>query len=307
MSISRQRADRVSLRIPLPIPAVAWILGQALLGMPLQSSRAQSPLITSFQPNGVMTWTNQPGTNAFVVQWAPEAGGPWSVNWHALDAIVTTARQTSVSLPVFFRIAQAYTPAVVRGVWIIQYPEEGNIFFIGQEDGAISESGMFIRRAPSGYFTITPQGRLTLKFLTYDEIITVVCDFVNLNRLTVHPPYEAAVIRRVEDPSLCAGRWSGNLTQPTMVGPPLVTNIVMDVNPSGLVTNLTGIAGNNIGRMFALPDGAVGGFLYTGTDPDTTSPYRQIRISATLAGNVISGGYVTDSSSVTGTVYLTRP
>jgi hypothetical protein len=283
---------------------LAW--GLVLLA-PLRPLFAQSPLLTSFQPSGTVTWTNHPGTNAFVVQWAPSASGPWSTNWHALDSIITTARQTLVSVPVFYRLAQAFTPATLRGPWIIQYAEEGNIFFIAAEDGAISESGIFVTRAPSGYFTVTPQGLVTIKLITPEEVVVVVCNFATPNRLAVHPPYEAAVIQRVEDPSLCAGRWSGNLTQPTMAGPPLVTNIVLDVNHSGLVTNMTGIAGNNIGRMFSLPDGAVGGFLYTGTDPDTTSPYRQIRISATLAGNTISGAYKTESSSVTGTVYLTRP
>lgn len=267
--------------------------------------RTDPPVITSFHGNGTLTWSNDSGTNAFGVEWAPSASGPWYTNWNALDAIVTTHTSTTVDVSMFFRVKQAFSPLAMRGVWMILHPTYGNVYFIVNEDGIIPESAMFVRRAPSGYLTVGTAGQVGLKFIHQEEITVIPAQFTGPASLVLNAPYKPGVVWKVEDVSLCQGRWTGTLSWPTFVGPPASSNLSFAVDYRGLVTNVSTFVGNNIGRMFAVSDGRSCGFFYTGEHDDINDPFNMFRISGTVAGDSFTGSFELDSNT-TGSVSLVR-
>lgn len=276
------------------------------------SALAQQPVITSFHGNGQLTWTNPPGTNAFTVQWAPAVTGPWSSNWLALDSLVVTGSQTTAAVPMFYRVAQGFSPASVRGTWILSNTADDNSYFIAQDDGIVSEGGTFNMKHPAGYFTVAANGRFTITFVGNDTL-TVSGTLVSANLINPDPPYANAVARRVENASRCAGNWTGTLIQTNGPGTPASYPVTVSVDTRGLVTNVTGAAGPAMGRMFALTNGVAAGFLSMGKDNDDVNgngAYWQIAISGSLFGNTLSGSYSTDSGNgadaIRGTVSLTR-
>lgn len=285
------------------------IIGSIVIALAHSSALAQQPVITSFHGNGQLTWTNLPVTNGFTVQWAPAVTGPWSSNWLALDSLISTGSQTTAAVPMFYRVAQGFTLASMRGTWIMSGGSQGNMFFIAQDDGVLSESGMFIPRGPAGYFMVGGGGRVTNTFVTTDSIITIPGTFASANLITLDPPYTSYVISRLQDASLCAGNWAGTLIQTNGPGMPASYPVSFSVDNRGLVTNLTGFIGVGIGRMFALTNGVAVGFFFTGYESNN-GVYNQIKISGTLAGNTFAGSYFTDSGNgadaVLGTVSLTR-
>ncbi len=273
------------------------------------ASALAQPIITSLNGNGQLTWTNPPATNGFTVQWAPAATGPWSTNWEALDSLVVTGSQTTAAVPMFYRVAQGFTLASMRGIWIMSGGTQGNMFFIAQDDGILSESGMFIPRGPAGYFTVGVSGRVTNVFLTIDSTIVLPGTFASANLITLDPPYTSYVIGRLESAAQCAGNWTGTLSQTNGPGMPASYPMTFSVDTRGLVTNLTGFTGVAIGRMFALTNGTAVGFFFTGSESDN-GVYNQIKISGILSGNTFAGSYYTDSgngiNAVLGTASLTR-
>ena len=282
------------------------IAGSMALALACTPALAEQSVIASFHDNGQLTWTNQPGTNGFAVQWAPAAAGPWSSNWQALDALITTGAQTTVSVPMVYRVAQGFSLASMRGAWLVVTPTRGNPFFIAQEDGIISESGMFILRGPAGFFTVDGSGNVTNTFANWDGSTVVSGRFAGPNQVLLDPPLTNALMRRVENVARCAGAWTGTLSQTAGSGTPTSYPVTFNVDSRGLVTGLTGFSGNNIGRLFALSDGTVGGFFFTGDE--TYAPYHQIRLSGTLSGHSILGTYlVDDDGSIQGSIALTRP
>jgi hypothetical protein len=285
------------------------IIGGIVLALAHSSALAQQPVITSFNGNGQLTWTNLPGTNGFTVQWAPAVTGPWSSNWLALDSLVSTGSQSTTAVPMFYRVAQGFTLASMRGTWIFSGGTQGNMFAIAQDDGILSESGMFIPRGPAGYFTVGAGGRATNTFVTTDTTITLPGTFASANQITFDPPYTNFVVSRLQDASLCAGNWTGTLTQTNGPGMPASYPMSFSVDTRGLATNLTGFIGVGIGRMFALTNGVAVGFFFTGYESDN-GVYNQIKISGTLVGDAFAGSYFTDSGNgadaVLGTVSLTR-
>ena len=59
---------------------IGWLLAgvMALVWMLTMESMGQAPVITSFQGNGQLSWTNAVNSNAlYRVEWAAQAGGPW--------------------------------------------------------------------------------------------------------------------------------------------------------------------------------------------------------------------------------------
>lgn len=46
-----------------------------------------------------MTWTNQPGTNAFILEWTPSLAGSWAYATPPLDLIISTNTRTTVPAP----------------------------------------------------------------------------------------------------------------------------------------------------------------------------------------------------------------
>jgi hypothetical protein len=180
------------------------------------------------------------------------------------------------------------------------------VHFIAQEDGIVSESAMFVDRAPSGYFTVGTTGNVHFTFVTGDETVDLDGCFTSAGRMEMSAPYADACIRRVEDVSRCMGVWTGALHEIHMVA--IITRpLTLAVDARGLVTNATGFGKHNIGRLFSLLDGTTSGFLYTqGIDVDDPDPYDMFRINGTHAGDTISGIYEADDPTVTGSVHLVR-
>ncbi len=273
------------------IPFVASIIAALVHSCAL----AQGPLITSFQGNGQLTWTNLVGTNGFTVQWAPAVTGPWSSNWHALDSIISTGAQTTVSVPMFYRTVQGFSLASMRGLWIGASPINGNVYFRAEDGGLLSEVGIFNLRTPNGYFNVTPSGTVTLTFLLKDGPFT-------FSGQIGQPTNALGTLFRVHHAALCAGAWSGSLSQTNGVGSPVAYPISFEVDSYGWVTNFIGFSPIVTGRLYAVTNGPVAAFITTGD----SGAYNQIQISGTLTGNVITGAYEVDQSDIGGTVSMTR-
>jgi len=260
------------------------------------SALAQQPVITSFQGNGQLTWTNVPGTNGFTIQWAPTVTGPWSSNWHALDSIISTSAQTGVSVPMFYRVSQGFSLASMRGLWLASSPTSGNIYFRTEDNGLLSEVGIFNVRTPNGYFTVDPAGTATVTYLTKHE------GRLQFSFQLGQQTNVLGTLFRVENAAVCAGRWSGTLSQTNGSGSPVTYPVSFEVDSSGWVTNFVGFSPVVTGRLYAVTNGPTAAFIITGE----TGAYNQIQISGTLTGSSITGLYAADQSSVAGTVSLTR-
>jgi hypothetical protein len=65
---------------------------------------ATDVVITSFQGNGSLTWSNTNEFSHFKVEWAPTADGPWTHSWENLVEIANTGDTHSVSVPMFYRV-----------------------------------------------------------------------------------------------------------------------------------------------------------------------------------------------------------
>ena len=293
----------------MKIQKIAIIIAGGIAIVLAHAAALAQPIITSFQGNGQLTWTNLPGTNGFGVQWAPAVTGPWSQTWTSLDSLICTGSETTVTVPMFYRVTQGFSLASERGVWIVTgfYPTAPNraAYYIAQDDGIISESGMFIPRGPAGYFTVDPTGRVTNTFVfRHSPTLVIPGAFAGPNQILPDPPYTGMTIHRVEDVSRCAGAWSGTLNQTNaLYGSPTSYPVSFNVDARGLVTNFIGFPTNTIGRFFALTNGTVAGFFFTGSTDD----YEQIRVSGTLSENAVVGTYENNSDYGTlGTVALSR-
>jgi hypothetical protein len=259
------------------------------------SALAQQPVITSFHANGQLTWTNIAGTNGFTVQWAPAVTGPWSSNWQALDSIISTGAQTTASVPMFYRVVQGFSLASMRGLWIAASPVSGNVYFRAEDNGLLSEVGIFTLRTPNGYFTVTPSGAVTVTFLPKDGPFSFTGQIGQ-------PTNALGTLFRVGNAALCSGTWTGSLSQTSGPGSPLTYPVSFEVDSSGWIVNFVGFSPVVTGRLYAVTNGPTAAFITTGD----SGAYNQIQISGTLTGNSITGSYEADQSSVAGTVSLTR-
>jgi len=277
------------------------IAGSLVVVLAYAAALAQQPLITSFHGNGQLTWTNLSGTNGFAVLWAAEATGPWSSDWHALDSIVSMSTQTTVSVPMFYRVAQGFSPASMRGLWIASFPTSEAVYFRAEDDGLLSEVGMFNLRTPNGYFTVSPGGTATVTWLSKSGGPSVVFSF-QLGQQT----NASGGLFRVGNAALCAGHWSGSLSQTSGPGTPVTYPVSFEVDSSGWIINLAGFSPVVTGRLYAITNGPAAGFITTGEK----GLYNQIAISGTLTGNTLTGSYDADYSTgpgaFLGTVSLTR-
>jgi len=301
------------------------IAGGIFIALAYSSAQAQPPVITSLQGNGQLTWTNPAATNGFTVQWAPVVTGPWFSNWNALDSLITSNMQTTVPVPMFYRVAQGFSSASMRGTWISSGPGYGNTYLIAQEDGIWSESSMINPSRPAGYFTVGLSGRVTNTFLSpHDSApMTSSGSFSGANLIAADPPYTNNVLRRVENTAWCAGNWTGTLVATNTASSDFGNSypVSFSVDTRGLVTNFTGInnfpdfsgfTGVTVGRMFALTNGVTAGFFYPGDksfpeNGTSQNSYNQISISGTLIGNAFVGSYGNDSGqAMVGTASFTR-
>jgi len=290
----------------------AAVAGGLAVAMIWASASAQQPIITSFPGNGALAWTNLPATNGFTVQWAPAVTGPWSTNWQALDSLVSTGAVNSVSVPMFYRVAQGFAPSSLRGVWIMVGGSgaTANNYFIAQDDGTLSETGMFNMKHPAGYFSISTSGTITATFVG-DDSGAATGIFAGANLINFGPPLTNFVaVSRLDDTTRCAGTWTGALSQTNGPGTPISYPVSFIVDARGLATSFTGFAGPCMGRFFALSSGAAVGFVSLGKSDGANGAYWEISLSGTLAGNTFSGSYGTDSgdgaSAVLGAASFTR-
>jgi hypothetical protein len=70
------------------------------------SAWAQSPDITSFNGNGVLTWTNSNTNLFYTVQWAASllGTGIWQSSYATMQDIQSTTVSVSVKVPMFYRV-----------------------------------------------------------------------------------------------------------------------------------------------------------------------------------------------------------
>jgi formylglycine-generating enzyme required for sulfatase activity len=96
------------------------LISSAMLVLLVATSMGQGPVITSFQGNGQLSWTNAVNSNAhYRVEWAAQADGPWNQtfqNIHTLDGHNATG--FSVAVPMFYRVVMATNQPPVGMVWI---------------------------------------------------------------------------------------------------------------------------------------------------------------------------------------------
>ena len=296
------------------------------LAMEAGSLFAGQPFITSFQQNGQLTWTNAPGTNTFAVQRAPAVTGPWSNAAPPLDSIITTNTRTTVSVPIvrptgFYRVvAQGFGPQSLRGTWIFTPPgvtSIGGLYFTADGAGFLSNVGLFELHNPPGYYTVSNSGGVML-VVEGNETFTLFGQFVDANNFVPTGPFTSVFGRgvRVQNVSLCAGNWTGTLSEMKNPKGVKIYSVSLTVSADGSASLSSPSLGTTeqpavgSGLMFALApaNGALSSFIKTGLA--SNNPYNQIQISGTLTGNSISGSFETDSgndaSAVKGTVTLTR-
>src|SRR5258706_5029296 len=153
-------------------------------------ARAQQPVITSFASNGQLTWTNLPGTNAFTVEWASTATGTWSRSWQTLDSVVSTGRQTTVRVPMFYRVAQGFSSASLRGPWLLTLTPTNVSYLWFDGAGTITEAATFFPGIPCGYYSVQATGTVASTFLsTHDGPRSAQGRFVSGQKIVFDPPY----------------------------------------------------------------------------------------------------------------------
>lgn len=83
----------------------------ALLGMLATTGLGQAPVITSFQGNGVVTWTNNLQDANYRIEWTPSLGSPWRRTWQDLSYIEAHSNSVVItSVPMFYRVAMITNP-----------------------------------------------------------------------------------------------------------------------------------------------------------------------------------------------------
>jgi hypothetical protein len=278
---------------------------------------AQKFVITAFQPNGQLTWTNAAGTNAFAVQWTPSLTGSWASAAPPLDLIVSTNTQATVSVPLippvgFYRVTEGFGPQSLHGAWIIPQigvTNVGSIYFMADGNGTLTNFGIYNVATPPGSYSVNTVGGVTLTVDALDGTHIVTGQFAPPRQIvfTGSSTNQATLGLPVANVALCAGTWSGILTETNDPNGLNNYSVSLSVSTNGSV-NLSGDF-TGMGWMFALAptNGAVASFFTT----KSTGNYDQFSITATLNGNAISGSFNTDSGSgsatVAGIVSLTRP
>ena len=81
---------------------------------------AQDLVITSFQGNGQLAWTNAVETNAlYRLEWAPSAAGPWHQTFQGLRTIDGHSDTSfTVAVPMFYRVVKTTNAPPPGMVWI---------------------------------------------------------------------------------------------------------------------------------------------------------------------------------------------
>ncbi len=103
----------------------------AFLGLIVIGVAEADLVITSFQGNGQVTWTNGVNTSAvYHVEWAASLSGPWYRSFQNLNLIEAQSNTAfTASVPMFYRVVMATNPAP-SGMQLIEVGE----FQIGYPD-----------------------------------------------------------------------------------------------------------------------------------------------------------------------------
>lgn len=73
--------------------------------------RAQTSVITSFQGNGALTWTNSMTNVAYQIEWASSVTGAWSRSWQTLNYVESHSNLAmTASVPMFYRVVMVTNP-----------------------------------------------------------------------------------------------------------------------------------------------------------------------------------------------------
>jgi hypothetical protein len=279
----------------------------------------QQLFLTSLQPNGLLTWTNAPGTNAFAVQGTPALTGSWSNAAPPLDLIVSTNAQTTVSVSIvpptsFYRVAEGFGPQSLHGAWVILaagITNTGRSYFMADGNGTLTNFGLFNLATPPGYYSVSNAGGVLLTTDTLTHGTQPLTGQFMPPRQIVFTGLStnfAAQAMPVADVTLCAGTWIGTLSETNDPNGLSDYSVSLTVASNGSAILSGSFSGT--GWMFALApeNGALSAFFKT--TRISSDPYNQIQLNGTLTGNTITGSFTTDSGSganaVVGTMTLTR-
>lgn len=272
------------------------------------------PVITSFQvsnqTNGSLTWTNQPGTNAFILEWTPSLAGSWAYAAPPLDLSISTNTHTTVSVPLtppagFYRLWQGFGSQTFHGAWMLT--NNPQFYMMSDGNGLITNAAIYgVATPPFSYSMTNSSGGVLFTRNAKGGTIKFPGQFVPPDEITASISGTLETFAPVENLSLCAGIWTGTLTETNDPNGLNDYSIDLTVDTNGVATLSGDLSGT--GWMFAL--GPTNGLLSSFCNTTSIGNYDQFRLFAILNGNTITGAFDTDSGSgagaVNGTVTLTR-
>ena len=93
----------------------------------LDSAPAQTPIIASFSPNGMLVCSNLPPGSVATVEWASSLSGPWNTNWSALRDVTVSSNDTlQVGVPMFYRVMETSNTFPTSGLVLFAKFGEGS-------------------------------------------------------------------------------------------------------------------------------------------------------------------------------------
>lgn len=118
---SPPRVRVAHMKAPVSCFQILRITLMMLMGLAVSEALGQGPVITSFQGNGRITWTNTVNTKAtYRLEWASRASGPWhSFTYqpiNTIDAHEKTAFEAEV--PMFYRVVMTTNEPPPGMAWI---------------------------------------------------------------------------------------------------------------------------------------------------------------------------------------------
>lgn len=268
-----------------------WIF---LFSFGFSSSRlfAQPVVIKSFGSDGALTWTNAAGTNAFTVQWASSLAGPWNSDWSSVASLITTGKQTTVSVPMFYRVADGFTNSAVQGPWMFVKGVNNYSYIFFDGAGTITEMAIFYPAIPVGNYSVQTNGVFTSAVLTTSQgAFSLTGQVVSAQSAIFAPPYNTVQLQKITNMATCQGTWNGTLTESNS-GPQ--TSISFNVDALGRTGIVTGLVSYAYGRMLCDTSNRVSAFFHTGAP--TTNPYNQVQLSGTLSNNAVNGLFYIDTA-----------
>ena len=268
--------------------AIALFMLTALVTGPIN---AASPVITSFQGNGELTWASSTD-ETYRMEWASDLlTGLWYRDWWDLNRVISAGTETTVSVPMFYRVVHdttTYDNTIFDTPWFLRAGEKV-LYFIGDGAGTIDDVSFFNIDDPMGLYDIFSDGSLCMIFPqgASDPNFGLIGQLITLEYGEAKRPSDIEIIK-VTDLSLCQGSWSGTLDETYPVSQQ--KSISFNVSSTGVVTSVTGLAPPVTGYMFAISDGTLVCFLRTGE----LDGYNQVWLTGDLSGNSATGYYNID-------------